>query len=522
MNENLLPNYNRAVKAFNAGRDRDAIRLFRKILNSAPNNQRVLRYLAASCQRAGEYAESVKYYGDAVMVQPDDYLLRLGLGISLSAINRREEAIVEFRTACQLEPTAVAAWYNLGETLARQSRADEAHDIFQHTLTLDPAHTLTRLSLANVYASLGCIAKALNEFRHVLDLDPCNASAWFGLSYVEPSCLEAEDSRKIRDILSNLQVPALEREKLEFALAKSLEAQDDYIQAFDVFESANALGRQRARWDAKSANERASAVLRIFSDVCQTRTSSSCGSEVIFIISMPRSGSTLIEQIIASHSLVAGAGEITALPDVLREETLRRKSFFPDWASDATEQDWLRLGQDYLQQTAYWRRAKPRFTDKNLLNWIFVGAIMRMLPNSHIVLVKRDPVETCLACYRQCFDNTHGYSCSLQHTARQYADFQRVTAYWAMQYPLNVTEVRYESLLESPDSTIRHILSFCGLQFDEQCLRYYETKRAVFSLPSTAQVLQPIRRDTARAAKYGDKLNELRRYLREAGVQGVS
>jgi hypothetical protein len=242
------------------------------------------------------------------------------------------------------------------------------------------------------------------------------------------------------------------------------------------------------------------------------------GHEAILIASIPRSGSTLVEQILASHPEVEGANEIRDLRELIDAETSRRESAFPLWVNTAEASDWQRLGREYLARTERWRTSKPRFTDKSLVSWYLVGAALAMLPAARVVVVRRDPVETCLGCYRQCFSEASGFACDLNETALYCADFLRLTRFWLKRYPERVFDLEYEALVAEPEPVIRRLLAFCDLPFDRACVEFQKTPRAVMSLPSAAQVRQPLRSDTARSARYGSKLDPLRQRLREAGV----
>jgi len=271
--------------------------------------------------------------------------------------------------------------------------------------------------------------------------------------------------------------------------------------------------------DAGGERDRVQSILRTFATATPPQSlNASLGHEVILIVSLPRSGSTLVEQILASHPDVEGANEINDLRDVIDAETRRRGLAFPSWVLDATAEDWHRLGIEYLTQAARWRNTKPRFTDKNLLNWYLVGAALTMLPAARVVVVRRDPLETCLACYRQYFTGIGGFACDLDDMADYCANFLRLTRFWLDKFPTRVFDLQYETLLVEPDEVIHRLLSFCDLSFDPACLAFHETSRPVLSSPSAAQVRQPLRNDTARSAFYGNKLDGLRRRLRELGA----
>jgi hypothetical protein len=226
---------------------------------------------------------------------------------------------------------------------------------------------------------------------------------------------------------------------------------------------------------------------------------------------MPRSGSTLVEQILASHSQVEGGGELPDLPMVLTEDSRRRGVAFPHWVAAAGGDDWARLGRRYLERTAHWRERRPRFTDKLPYNWFYVGAIRAMLPGARVIVARRDPLETCFSCYRQHLAQNE-YTRTFADLAAFWRDFDRAATRWRELHPAHVFESSYEELVAEPQARIRALLDFCGLPFEAQCLEFHRTEREVHT-PSAMQVREPLRRDTARSARYGSLLDPLRAAL---------
>jgi len=231
----------------------------------------------------------------------------------------------------------------------------------------------------------------------------------------------------------------------------------------------------------------------------------------IFIVGLPRSGSTLIEQILASHSSVEGAGELPDLPLTLVEESKRRGQLFPQWVGAMRPDDWQRLGRRYLERTSHWSAQRPVFTDKLPNNWQYIGVIRAMLPGARIIGVRRDPLETCFSCYRQFLYNNE-YQRTFADLAAFWRDFDRSLKHALAQHAAHVHESVYEDLLADPERHIRVLLDFCGLAFEPACLEFHRTERDVRS-PSAMQVREPLRRDTARAARYGVLLDPLRAEL---------
>lgn len=488
------------------------------VLALAPDEPDAVRLLGMAAQRLGNHAKAIECFRRVLALAPEDSDLQIGLGISLFEQGEFDAALTHFRQACKLKPAATSAWFNLGEALGRQAHTDEAIAALRRALELDPAHLSARLSLARALANLGKVSAAVTEFREVLRRDPGNAEGWFGLSNLNVVRFDAADSASLQRALTRGGLSDRDRELLGFAFAKALENQGDYAHAFEEFRTANASRRRRVRWDAAGEHKRVEAIQRLFAQELPAPIDPRLGNEAILIVSIPRSGSTLVEQILASHPEVEGANEIKDLKQVIDVETGRRNSAFPLWVPDATAEDWQRLGREYLARTARWRQARPRFTDKSLVTWYLVGAALAMLPAARVVVVRRDPVETCLGCFRQCFSEASGFACDLDELADYCSDFLRLTRFWLQRYPNQVFDLEYETLVAEPEAVIRRLLDFCKLPFDPACLEFHKTARTVQSLPSAALVRQPLRAGTARSALFGDKLDRLRQRLRDAGA----
>lgn len=488
------------------------------VLALAPDYMDAIQMLGVAAQRRGNHVGAIDCFRRALAVRPEDFALRVNLGIALYEHDEVDEAVTHLRRACELAPASSSTWFNLGKALEKQAYAEEGVAAFQRVLELDPSHIPARVSLARTQVSLGQVEAAVAGFREVLRRDPDNAEGWFGLANLNTVRFDAADTARLQRAFAREDLRVDDRELVGSAFAKALEDQGDYAQAFEVFRLVKASQRRWVKGDAAGERERVEAILRTFAKGTPPPLDARLGHEVILIISLPRSGSTLVEQILASHPQVEGANEIKDMLHVIDAETRRRTSSFPLWVPDADAQDWHRLGTEYLARTARWRKTKPRFTDKHLSNWYLVGAALTMLPAARVVIVRRDPLETCLACHRQYFTAMAGFACDLDDMADYCIDFLRLTRFWLDKFPTRVFDLQYEALVARPEAVTRQLLGFCGLPFDPACLVFHKTSRTVMSAPSAAQVRQPLRRDTARSARYGNKLDGLRRRLREAGV----
>lgn len=481
----------------------------------APAHPEVLRLRALVAQIRGKHEDAVTLLRRVVEATPYDALPWNNIGTSFAETGDLDAAIAAFRRAAELAPRRAAPWFNLGRALDSAGRIDEAHEALTNALAHDPAHVAARLTLGRVLQFMGRIDDAEAEFRRVLAAHPDSALAWYGLSTVRTARFDADETRTIERVYGRGDLTREERIGAGFALAKALEDQQRYGEAFAVLTAANATKRRTLLWDARAFAYHTTNIATAFARPAATSAPPDLGSEVIFVFGLPRSGSTLVEQILAAHPSVTGANELDELNLVIADESRRRRKPFPIWVPDAGPGDWERLGRDYLARTARWREERPVFTDKGLTNWGYVGALEAMLPGARLVNTRRDPVENCLACFRQSFARELGFTYDLAEMAAFWRDYDRLMRLWQQRYPGRIHDVVHERLVVEPEAEIRALLASCGLAFDEACLRFHEVERNVRTA-SAAQVRQPLRADTARASRYGTLLDPLRAMLAEA------
>lgn len=477
----------------------------------APGHPEVLRLTAVARLLQGRAAEAIPLLQLALAKRPADPLLHNNIGSAWRAIGEVDAALAAFGRACELAPGLAAAWYNLGKAYRSLQMPERAQEALERVLLLTPTHTAARVMLGDNLKTLGRIDEAALAWRAVLDADPGNGEAWWGIANLKTVRLDATDTAALRHLVANPQVAEEERCLAGFALAKALEDQGEYEEAWSVLEKANASRRRHQPWDAAAFDAR----VRSIEMACPAPMSHEAGergAEIIFIVSLPRSGSTLVEQILASHPAVEGAGELPDLAEVVAEESARRGCGFPEWVVTATPEDWARLGTAYLRRTERWRVRRPRSTDKALDNWMLVGAAAAMLPGARFVDCRRDRLETALSIYRQWFSQGQRFSYDLQDIAGVIEGHERLMQRWHRQWPGRLHLQSLESLQEDPEASIRALLAHVGLEFEPRCVDFHQNQRGVRTA-SAAQVRTPLQRDTRRAHHYGDRVASLRTRL---------
>ncbi|MEO6688118.1 MAG: sulfotransferase, partial [Dokdonella sp.] len=479
-------------------------------LASYPTHPEVLRLHAGIESQRGNYQTAIRAMQQAVSQRPDDALYQNTFGTVLAEAGDYDAAISALRRCCELQPELAIAWFNLGILLTRCVRNDEAIAALQTTVALAPDHAAARALLADMLRVGNRAAEAADAYRQILAERPHAGMAWWGLADLKTTPFADGDIERMRAAMADARASDDDLIATGFALAKALDDQSRYAESLVALEQANTIARRRRHWDANAFSSGMATIRSAFS-LAPRPSSESFGREVIFIVSLPRSGSTLIEQILASHPSVEGAGELPDLPLVIGEESRRRQQAFPLWVRAMTPDDWQRLGRRYLERTAHWTQRRSVFTDKLPNNWYYIDAVRAMLPGARIVAVRRDPLETCFSCYRQFLYNNE-YTRTFRDLAAFWREFDRSVASSRTAHPAHLHESIHEHLLSNPDAHIRALLDFCGLTFDPACLHFHRTERDVRS-PSAMQVREPLRRDTARGPRYGALLDPLRSAL---------
>jgi len=504
-----------AGAALMKGRLGEAERDITAMLAYAPTHPEPQRLLGLLLLRSGRSADAVKALRQADTQQPDDPDILIPLGAALSDSGEFSAAVEPLRRAVELRPDA-ETHYRYGRMLEQNAQIDAAAPVFKRALEIDPKHVLARLQYARDLFYTGHADEAAKQFRRLIASGQELAASWYGLAEIKTFAFDVADLTALKKLQKNPRFTGLERATLLHALGKAFEDAGDFNAAFETFSEAARIERAQFPVDRADFDSYIGAIRAAFP--VPVSTAGEQGGEVIFIIGVPRAGSTLIEQILSAHSQVEGASELPDLTLTIDRESQRRGRYFPQWVSATSESDWLRIGADYLDATARWRVSKPRFTDKSPGNWMMAEAAIAMLPKARFINVRRDPVETCWSCFRQFFaPGSMPWASSFDDIADYIHCCHDHCDYLAERYPANVRIQSFEKLVDDPEGQTRELLAFCGLEFEEACLRFHEASRTVRTA-SAAQVRQPIKRPPSNAERYGALLDPLRDALKRARV----
>lgn len=482
-------------------------------LAMAPDDTPALRAFARVQTQRNRPAYAIESLRRALAFTPDDTELLGELAQAHAQAGDLDEAIATQQHAVNRKPD-VANWFELGVLLDRNTDCAGALDVARRVETLAPTHHAARFLAARALTGLGRIDEAAAEYRQLTTIPSEAAKAWFGLADLKTVTFDATDLAAMERLIAAPRSNDNERTLLGFAAGLACETQGRYADAMAHFQRANRLRRKAVAWDA-AAHQRYCAGIREAFAAPIEGAPAELGREVIFIVGMPRSGTTLVEQMLAAHPEIVGASELPHLDTVIQHESARRGQPFPRWARNATPADWERLGRHYLQLTARWQTA-GRFTDKLPENWPYVGAALAMLPGARVVGCERDLIETSWSCYKQLFaPNRVTYSYDFDELAAYAYDCRGLWQWWQQRDPQRCRTLVYEELLADPEREIRTLLAFCGLPFDPACLTTQNAQR-VTRTASAAQVRLPLQRTTARSNRYGELFAPLQQALARA------
>jgi tetratricopeptide (TPR) repeat protein len=473
-----------------------AERILRPYLHDHPTDVAAIRMMAELAGRLGRYADAEKLLRRALELAPGFSAARANLATALYRQNRPAEAVAELDRLLDEEADHPGHQNLKAAALGRLGSYEEAILIYEQVLARLPDQPKVWMSYGHMLKTLGRTGDGVAAYRRAIALAPALGEAWWSLANLKIVKLGRTDIDAMEAALAAPDLAPADLYHLHFALGKALEDQSDPEAAFRHYEQGNRLRREGIGYDAEATTRQVGRTEALFTrHFLVAREGWGCPApDPIFILGMPRAGSTLIEQILASHPLVEGTTELPDIPLIARRLAGDADSY-PDCLASLSADAARALGEEYLERGAVQRReGTPFFIDKMPNNWIHVGLIHLILPRAKIVDARRHPLDCCVSNFRQHYARGQGFSYALADMGRYYADYVRLTAHFDRVLPGRIVRVVHEQLVEQPEAEIRRLLDALGLGFDPACLSAHETKRAVRTA-SSEQVRRPINRD---------------------------
>lgn len=456
----------------------------------------------------GRLNDAEKSLRHAVMLRPHFAAALSNLGNVLRERGKPVEAEASYRQAIALEPNIAETHYNLGCLLDSQDRLVEAEAAYRRAIALKPDFADAHNNLGATLRFLGRFAAAQRCVEQALRLAPRNPSYFLNLSEMKRFAIGDADWAALDELAKNIEaLPVKKQIDLHFALAKAYEDLDHRDNTIRHLLAGNALKRAQIQYDEAAALAGLDRIAEVFtSELMQAFAGAGePSSEPVFIVGMPRSGTTLIEQILASHPQVFGGGERPNLNDIAAGigAFVCRPSPFPDVMTRISRRDLRRLGVRYVSEITRLSPNATHVTDKMPSNFRLAGLIHLILPNARIIHAVRDPLDTCFSCFSKLFANGQYQTYDLAELGRYYRRYQRVMAHWRRVLPAGrILDVQYEDVVTDLEGQARRIIAHCGLMWHDRCLAFHETERPVHTA-SAMQVREPIYRGAVgRAQQY--------------------
>jgi tetratricopeptide (TPR) repeat protein len=478
-----------AALALNENRLDVAERLLKPHLKDDPFDVRAMRMLAELAARIGRMKDAEALLRRALELAPSFSAARANLALVLGRTGRPAEAMEVLEPLFEVEPDTVSHLNLKAATLGRLGDFDEAIHIYEAVLAKTPRQPMVWVSYGHMLKTVGKLQEGVAAYRKAIELKPELGEAWWSLANLKTIRFSDADIAAMRSALEKSGLRDQDRIHLEFALGKAMHDVAKWDDAFGHYRSGNALRLKQHPFDQDQIKRLVNRTIETFSSDLMSSAGGCEAPDPIFILGMPRAGSTLVEQILASHSQVEGTSELPDLPAIARQ-----KGRYPASVAEMSADERHRAGEDYLRRTSVQRRTgRPFFIDKLPNNWMFAPFIHLVLPNAKIIDARRHPLGCCLSNFRQHFARGQDFTYDLEDLGRYYSDYVRLMAHVDSVLPGRVHRVIYERIVDDTETEIRALLDYCGLEFEPSCLTFYETQRAVRT-PSSEQVRQPIYR----------------------------
>lgn len=478
----------------------DAISAFEKTLAIDPDYAEANYSLAVALQALQRPGEAIAYYEKALAIDPDYTEANYGLASALQILHRSRHAIPFYEKVLAIDPDHAEANDGLGTALQALNQHDKAIRFYKRALAIKPGYAAAQNNLGVALAEIGRLDEACVAFERAIDLEPRRAGFYRNLFDTKKNTPQDRHLAALEALAKDAALlPAEDQIQMHFALGKALADIGEPRRSFRHILEGNTLKREQTLYDKPAELQLLDRIRVVFTEgLMRSKAGHGHPSSLpVFIVGMPRSGSTLVEQILATHPRVFGAGERLDLGDALNSFGAATKGVhpFPELFTNTTGEDLHRLGADYLdrlntasQTGSLWQS----ITDKVPANFRLVGIIHLALPNARIIHTCRDPVDTCLSCFSTLFAADQPFAYDLGELGRYYRAYSSLMEHWRRVLPESVMiDVRYEELVVDFEMLSRRIVAHCGLEWDEACLAYEKAARPV-KTASSAQVRRPI------------------------------
>ena len=500
----------KGIRHVKAGRLKLAEESYKKVLKKDKNNIDALRLLGLLAFKTKDYEIAEKLFLKVLKLDPSFSLAWDNLAKLYRIQNKLLKSIPAFENLIKLDPSNFEALVSLGTIYIKLSKYHEGIKLYEESLKIKPENPRVYLSLGHALKTIGERKKSEAAYQNTIKYFPSSGEAYWSLANLKT--YEFSD-KEIANMELSLKRNMHQNEliQMHFALGKAYESNRQFDKSFKHYMDGNWQQRKQVIYNAEDYKISIDEIINFFennNNILDLKAEAG-SDEPIFILGLPRSGSTLIEQILASHSLIEGTQELPNIMAISRDiKLIDQKNGYPDNLLKLNQSSFDELGKKYIDETKWARSSKPFFIDKMPNNFFHLGLIKLILPKAKIIDARRNPMDACFSCFKQYFAKGQHFTYDLDDIARYYKDYVRLMDYWNKLFPDEIFTIQYEQIIENPNDRISDLLEFCNVKFEDNCLNFHKSKRAV-KTASSEQVRQPM---------YKTGINYWRNYIKNLDV----
>ena len=483
----------KGIRHVKAGRLKLAEEAYKNVIKKDKNNIDALRLLGLLAFKTKDYNIAERLFIRVLELDPTFSLAWDNLAKLFRIQNKLSKSIPAFENLIKLDPDNFEALVSLGTVYIKLSKYYEGINLYEKSLKIKPENPRVYLSLGHALKTVGEREKSETAYHNAIKYFPFSGEAYWSLANLKTYKFSQKEISNM-ELSINKNMHPNELIQMHFALGKAYESNNQFEKSFNHYREGNWLQRKQIKYNAEDYKISIDEIIDFFknnNDIFKSKSSLN-NDDPIFILGLPRSGSTLIEQILSSHSLIEGTQELPNIMAISRDiKLIDQNNGYPENLLGIDSSVFNDLGQKYIDETKWARSSKPFFIDKMPNNFVHIGLIKLILPNAKIIDARRNPMDSCFSCFKQYFAKGQHFTYDLDDIARYYKDYLRLMNFWNELFPGEIFTINYEDVINEPNQKITELLSFCNVEFEDSCLNFHKSKRPV-KTASSEQVRQPM------------------------------
>ena len=486
-------NLYKGIRHVKAGRLKLAEEAYKNVIKKDKNNIDALRLLGLLAFKTKDYNIAERLFIRVLELDPTFSLAWDNLAKLFRIQNKLSKSIPAFENLIKLDPDNFEALVSLGTVYIKLSKYYEGINLYEKSLKIKPENPRVYLSLGHALKTVGEREKSETAYHNAIKYFPFSGEAYWSLANLKTYKFSQKEISNM-ELSINKNMHPNELIQMHFALGKAYESNNQFEKSFNHYREGNWLQRKQIKYNAEDYKISIDEIIDFFknnNDIFKSKASLN-NDDPIFILGLPRSGSTLIEQILSSHSLIEGTQELPNIMAISRDiKLIDQNNGYPENLLGIDSSVFNDFGQKYIDETKWARSSKPFFIDKMPNNFVHIGLIKLILPNAKIIDARRNPMDSCFSCFKQYFAKGQHFTYDLDDIARYYKDYLRLMNFWNELFPGEIFTINYEDVINEPNQKITELLSFCNVEFEDSCLHFHKSKRPV-KTASSEQVRQPM------------------------------